>query len=96
MHKSQRQHSPNTARYPFFLFVMAGVEGSEAVMVGDDMKDDVAGALNAGIGAGLLVRTGKYLPNDEYKHGVEPTATGKYAPSCDEHCAALSFSSEYH
>ncbi|MEG6508512.1 TIGR01458 family HAD-type hydrolase [Methyloligella sp. 2.7D] len=45
----------------------------EAVMVGDDAESDVAGALAAGIGAGLLVRTGKYREGDE--DAVEPRPT---------------------
>jgi ribonucleotide monophosphatase NagD (HAD superfamily) len=39
-------------------------------MVGDDAEADVAGALAAGIGSALLVRTGKYRAGDERK--VEP------------------------
>mmetsp|Transcript_40952 Transcript_40952/g.68452 ORF Transcript_40952/g.68452 Transcript_40952/m.68452 type:complete len:267 (+) Transcript_40952:121-921(+) len=38
----------------------------EAVMVGDDLRDDVVGAKAIGC-KGLLVRTGKYLPEDETK-----------------------------
>ena len=41
-------------------------EAHECVMVGDDLRDDVEGALNAGI-SGFLVRTGKYRPEDETK-----------------------------
>ena len=36
-----------------------------AVMVGDDAEADVAGALRAGLGGALLVRTGKYTRGDE-------------------------------
>jgi HAD superfamily hydrolase (TIGR01458 family) len=48
----------------------AGCGGKEAVMVGDDVEADVAGALAAGLGTALLVRTGKYRPGDETR--VEP------------------------
>lgn len=48
----------------------------EAVMVGDDVLDDIGGALSAGLRAALLVRTGKYLAGDETKHGVAPSETG--------------------
>ena len=46
----------------------------EAAMVGDDAEADVAGALAAGAGAGLLVRSGKYLDGDETRHAPPPTA----------------------
>lgn len=37
---------------------------SEAVMIGDDVQDDVCGAIAAGL-RGILVRTGKYRASDE-------------------------------
>jgi HAD superfamily hydrolase (TIGR01458 family) len=56
----------------FFQGALAssGYDNKEAVMVGDDAEADVAGALAAGIGSALLVRTGKYRAGDERK--VEP------------------------
>jgi HAD superfamily hydrolase (TIGR01458 family) len=61
----------------FFAGALASVEcrGQEAVMVGDDAEADVAGALAAGIGRALLVRTGKYRPGDETKVRPVPSAT---------------------
>ena len=61
----------------FFKAALAsiGCEGKEAVMVGDDAEADVAGALAAGIGAALLVRTGKYRPGDETKAEPAPSDT---------------------
>jgi HAD superfamily hydrolase (TIGR01458 family) len=61
----------------FFKAALAsiGCEGKEAVMVGDDAEADVAGALAAGIGAALLVRTGKYRPGDETKAKPAPSGT---------------------
>jgi HAD superfamily hydrolase (TIGR01458 family) len=47
-----------------------GCAAGEAVMVGDDAEMDVSGALAAGLGHGLLVRTGKYAAGDET--GVDP------------------------
>lgn len=44
-----------------------------AVMVGDDVEADVAGALDSGLGAALLVRTGKYTNGAET--GVTPAPT---------------------
>jgi phospholysine phosphohistidine inorganic pyrophosphate phosphatase len=47
-----------------------GVGASEAAMVGDDIRTDVAGAKACGL-AGILVRTGKFRPTD-LEQGVEP------------------------
>ncbi|MDX8498434.1 TIGR01458 family HAD-type hydrolase [Mesorhizobium sp. VK4C] len=60
----------------FFLSALAGLNylAADAVMVGDDAESDVAGALSAGLGAALLVRTGKYRPNDETRFDPAPTA----------------------
>lgn len=50
----------------FFEAALAdlGIRAAEAVMIGDDVRDDVEGAQAVGI-AGVLVRTGKYRPGDE-------------------------------
>ncbi len=40
-----------------------GVRPEEAIMVGDDIESDIAGAQNAGLRA-VLVRTGKFRPED--------------------------------
>ncbi|RUV62082.1 TIGR01458 family HAD-type hydrolase, partial [Mesorhizobium sp. M1A.F.Ca.IN.022.02.1.1] len=60
----------------FFLSALAGLNcpQTDAVMVGDDAESDVAGALSAGLGAALLVRTGKYRPGDETRFDSAPTA----------------------
>jgi ribonucleotide monophosphatase NagD (HAD superfamily) len=44
-------------------------------MIGDDAEADVAGALAAGLGAALLVRTGKYRLGDESRVTPAPTDT---------------------
>lgn len=59
-------------------FFAAAVESmsctaSEAIMVGDDVEFDVAGALSAGLG-GILVRTGKYQLGVEASIDPPPTA----------------------
>jgi HAD superfamily hydrolase (TIGR01458 family) len=61
----------------FFQAALAsvGCDGKEAVMVGDDAEADVSGALVAGIGGALLVRTGKYRPGDENRVKPAPSAT---------------------
>ena len=60
----------------FFHAALAGLDcaSGDALMVGDDAESDVAGALRAGMGAGLLVRTGKYRPGDEMCFDPAPTA----------------------
>ncbi|XP_075468277.1 phospholysine phosphohistidine inorganic pyrophosphate phosphatase [Ascaphus truei] len=50
-----------------------GVRPQEALMIGDDIVNDIGGAQSCGIQA-VLVRTGKYRPADE--HHVEVTADG--------------------
>jgi HAD superfamily hydrolase (TIGR01458 family) len=61
----------------FFKAALASpaCDGKEAVMVGDDAEADVAGALAAGIGSALLVRTGKYRAGDETKVHPAPSDT---------------------
>jgi HAD superfamily hydrolase (TIGR01458 family) len=55
-----------------FLAAVAsmGCDLADVAMVGDDAESDVAGALSAGVGKGILVRTGKYCPGDE--NSIEP------------------------
>ena len=58
----------------FFEAVLASMDvaARDAVMIGDDAEADVAGALSAGIGCGILVRTGKYREGDERCHAPYP------------------------
>lgn len=60
----------------FFELALAATGSSleQAVMIGDDAETDVAGALRAGVGAALLVRTGKYQSGDETRNDPSPTA----------------------
>ena len=57
----------------FFAAALAdlGIRADEALMIGDDLRDDVQGAQVAGIRA-ILVRTGKYRPQDEEAAGERP------------------------
>lgn len=60
-------------------FFLAGVSSMECdpqdvAMIGDDAESDVAGALNAGIGKGVLVRTGKYRSGDEQRYHPVPSS----------------------
>lgn len=50
-----------------------GCAPESVAMVGDDAEADVAGALASGIGAGILVRTGKYRAGDETLFDPAPT-----------------------
>lgn len=58
---------------PFFLGPLAelGVAPGEAVLIGDDLRDDIGGAQAVGI-PGILVRTGKFRPADEADPDVRP------------------------
>ncbi|NXA34496.1 LHPP phosphatase, partial [Eudromia elegans] len=59
----------------FFESALAelGVEPHQAVMVGDDIVNDVGGAQQCGMRA-VQVRTGKYRPSDEKHPQVKPDA----------------------
>ena len=57
----------------FFAAALAelGVAPDAAVLIGDDLADDVGGAQDAGI-AGILVRTGKFRPGDDENPEIRP------------------------
>jgi HAD superfamily hydrolase (TIGR01458 family) len=61
----------------FFEAALASMDcpPKRAVMVGDDAEADVAGALRAGLGGAVLVRTGKYCHGDEERFDPPPTVT---------------------
>ncbi|TWW66574.1 haloacid dehalogenase-like hydrolase domain-containing protein 2 isoform X2 [Takifugu flavidus] len=61
-----------------------GCSPSEAVMIGDDVRDDVGGAQDAGM-LGILVRTGKYRKGDEAKIAPPPHLTCPSFPEAVEH-----------
>ncbi|XP_057338610.1 haloacid dehalogenase-like hydrolase domain-containing protein 2 [Microplitis mediator] len=61
----------------FFTAALGGISPSEAVMIGDDVRDDVGGAQAVGI-RGILVQTGKYRLDDEKLITPPPT---KVVPS---------------
>lgn len=50
-----------------------GVAPGDAAMVGDDVESDVSGALTAGLGRAVLVRTGKYREADEDRGDPAPS-----------------------
>ena len=51
-----------------------GVAPSEVAVVGDDLESDVHGGQAAGM-KGILVRTGKFRPDDLERTGIRPDAT---------------------
>ncbi|MDP5237986.1 TIGR01458 family HAD-type hydrolase [Uliginosibacterium sp. 31-16] len=69
----------------FFAAALADMNAAaeDALMIGDDLRDDVQGAQAAGIRA-ILVRTGKYRPQDETAPGERP------ALIADDFAAAVS------
>jgi HAD superfamily hydrolase (TIGR01458 family) len=58
---------------PFFEAALhrIGAQPERTVMIGDDMASDIGGAQRAGID-GVLVRTGKYRPEDEHNTTIRP------------------------
>ncbi|XP_020807851.1 haloacid dehalogenase-like hydrolase domain-containing protein 2 [Drosophila serrata] len=46
----------------FFEGALDGLDPSSCVMIGDDANDDIVGAMSVGM-QGILVKTGKYLPD---------------------------------
>ncbi|XP_015281308.1 PREDICTED: haloacid dehalogenase-like hydrolase domain-containing protein 2 [Gekko japonicus] len=70
----------------FFLEALRGTSCApeEAVMIGDDCRDDVGGAQNADM-LGILVKTGKYRPGDEGKIKPPPYLTCESFPQAVDH-----------
>ncbi|KAL7976003.1 hypothetical protein Chor_011771 [Crotalus horridus] len=70
----------------FFLEALRGTScgPEEAIMIGDDCRDDVGGAQNAGM-LGILVKTGKYRDADEGKIDPPPYLTCESFPHAVEH-----------
>lgn len=56
-----------------------GCTPAEAVMIGDDVRDDVCGAMKAGL-AGILVKTGKYRQGDESHAEPSPSHVAQDFP----------------
>lgn len=58
---------------PFFHGALneLGVAPADAMLIGDDLHDDIGGAQRAGI-AGILVRTGKFRAGDDRNPDVRP------------------------
>jgi HAD superfamily hydrolase (TIGR01458 family) len=52
---------------------MVGASAAETAVVGDDLESDVGGAQAAGM-RGVLVRTGKFLPEELARSAVRPDA----------------------
>ncbi|XP_018604208.1 haloacid dehalogenase-like hydrolase domain-containing protein 2 [Scleropages formosus] len=70
----------------FFLEALRELDcqPEEAVMIGDDARDDVGGAQNSGM-LGILVKTGKYRPGDEAKINPSPHVTCDSFPQAVDH-----------
>uniref|UniRef100_A0A914WAQ6 Haloacid dehalogenase-like hydrolase domain-containing protein 2 n=1 Tax=Plectus sambesii TaxID=2011161 RepID=A0A914WAQ6_9BILA len=58
------------------------ISAEDAVMIGDDARDDVQGALDAGMKA-ILVKTGKYRDGDERKITGDPPALDSIVDAVD-------------
>ncbi|XP_065262109.1 haloacid dehalogenase-like hydrolase domain-containing protein 2 [Emys orbicularis] len=70
----------------FFLEALSGTgcKPEETVMIGDDCRDDVGGAQNAGM-LGILVKTGKYRAADEDKINPAPYLICESFPQAVDH-----------
>ncbi|XP_039615600.1 haloacid dehalogenase-like hydrolase domain-containing protein 2 [Polypterus senegalus] len=70
----------------FFLEALRGIgcAPEEAIMIGDDARDDVGGAQAAGM-QGILVKTGKYRQGDEGKINPGPYVTCENFPQAVDH-----------
>uniref|UniRef100_A0A8C6HI38 Haloacid dehalogenase-like hydrolase domain-containing protein 2 n=1 Tax=Mus spicilegus TaxID=10103 RepID=A0A8C6HI38_MUSSI len=70
----------------FFLEALrdADCAPEEAIMIGDDCRDDVDGAQNIGM-LGILVKTGKYKAADEEKINPPPYLTCESFPHAVDH-----------
>lgn len=64
-------HTVGKPSADFYRAALDGVEPEAAIMIGDDVNDDVAGAQSIGM-RGILVRTGKYREGDEKKIDPPP------------------------
>lgn len=58
-----------------------GCAAAQAVMVGDDAEADVAGALKAGLGKAVLVRSGKFQAGDETRNKPPPSHVADDLPA---------------
>lgn len=69
---------------PFFLGPLQalGVAPADAVLIGDDLHDDIGGAQAAGI-PGILVRTGKFRAGDDAHPDIHPACV------CNDFTAAV-------
>ncbi|XP_028829887.1 haloacid dehalogenase-like hydrolase domain-containing protein 2 isoform X2 [Denticeps clupeoides] len=56
----------------------------EAIMIGDDARDDIGGAQKTGM-LGILVKTGKYRAGDEGKIDPQPYLTCENFPQAVDH-----------
>jgi len=82
---------PSSNFYNEALSVLGIDDPSQALMVGDDVVGDVKGALDAGLGHAILVKTGKYTAGDENGNkteGILPTLTvGSIVDAVDYICS---------
>lgn len=63
----------------FFQSALGDIDPAYAVMIGDDVRDDIGGAQALGM-RGFLVQTGKYRPGDESRISPGPTVVCPHFP----------------
>lgn len=62
-----------------------GCRLSDVVMIGDDAESDVSGAIEAGVGKGILVKSGKYRAGDERRFPNAPDHVCKDVSAAVDH-----------
>ncbi|GJQ76409.1 hypothetical protein Trydic_g2125 [Trypoxylus dichotomus] len=67
----------------FFKSALGDIKPEEAVMIGDDVIDDIQGALSVGM-KGILVQTGKYREGDENKIENKPIVAASFTEAVDK------------
>ncbi|KAK9501090.1 hypothetical protein O3M35_002204 [Rhynocoris fuscipes] len=73
----------------FFMGALDKIPPENAVMIGDDVKNDIYGAQDLGM-RGYLVKTGKYLEGDENKINPRPyKVVNSFSAAVDDIVASL-------
>ncbi|KAI4467543.1 4-nitrophenylphosphatase-related [Holotrichia oblita] len=78
--KAELVGKPNSG---FFKSALGDIKPEEAVMIGDDILDDIKGAIAIGM-KGILVKTGKYREGDEHKIETKPAVVANFSEAVQE------------
>lgn len=67
----------------FFKSALGDIKPEDAVMIGDDVIDDIQGAIAVGM-RGILVKTGKYREGDENKIENKPIVVASFVEAVEK------------